>query len=127
MDEPLSLKTETWLNAPETRAVMEALTSNGGEARFVGGCVRNALIGAPVEDIDIATPLPPDEVDQADRGRGAARGADRHRARDGDGDFAFEAVRDHDAAGATCRPTDGARRSPSRPIGRRMPRGATSR
>jgi poly(A) polymerase len=62
MAEPLSLKTETWLNAPETRAVMEALTSNGGEARFVGGCVRNALIGAPVEDIDIATPLPPDEV-----------------------------------------------------------------
>ena len=62
MVEPLSLKNETWLNAPETRAVMDALTSNGGEARFVGGCVRNALIGAEVEDIDIATPLQPGEV-----------------------------------------------------------------
>ncbi|QDL93669.1 CCA tRNA nucleotidyltransferase [Paroceanicella profunda] len=29
---------------------------------FVGGCVRNALLGAPVSDIDIATPLPPQEV-----------------------------------------------------------------
>lgn len=41
---------------------MEALSANGGAARFVGGCVRNALLGAPVEDIDIATPLTPDEV-----------------------------------------------------------------
>lgn len=62
MVEPLSLKDADWLNAPETRAVMAALTAGGGEARFVGGCVRNALIGAPVEDIDIATPLPPDDV-----------------------------------------------------------------
>lgn len=57
-----SIQTQPWLNAPETRAVMDALTANGGAARFVGGCVRNALIGAPVEDIDIATPLLPDEV-----------------------------------------------------------------
>jgi poly(A) polymerase len=62
MTEPLSIKNELWLNAPETRAVMDALISNGGAARFVGGCVRNALIGAPVDDIDIATPLPPGEV-----------------------------------------------------------------
>ena len=57
-----SIKNEVWLNAPETRAVMASLTANGGQARFVGGCVRNALIGAPVEDIDIATPLEPKEV-----------------------------------------------------------------
>jgi poly(A) polymerase len=57
-----SLKDAVWLNAPETRAVMEALIANGGEARFVGGCVRNALIGAEVQDIDIATPLPPEDV-----------------------------------------------------------------
>jgi poly(A) polymerase len=57
-----SIQTQPWLNAPETRAVMAVLTANGGAARFVGGCVRNALIGAPVEDIDIATPLLPEEV-----------------------------------------------------------------
>jgi poly(A) polymerase len=47
-----------WMTAPQTQAVMAAL----GEARFVGGCVRNALLGAPVSDVDIATPLPPGEV-----------------------------------------------------------------
>jgi poly(A) polymerase len=46
-----------WLGEPETRAVMEAL----GEARFVGGAVRNALLGAAVTDIDIAVPVPPEE------------------------------------------------------------------
>ncbi len=33
-----------------------------GCARFVGGCVRNALMGRPVDDIDIATQLPPERV-----------------------------------------------------------------
>jgi poly(A) polymerase len=42
-----------------TRAVFRALQ---GEARFVGGCVRDALLKRPVGDIDIATPLFPDEV-----------------------------------------------------------------
>jgi poly(A) polymerase len=50
------------MNEPSTRAVMKALTSDGGLARFVGGAVRNALLGEPVGDIDIATPLTPDEV-----------------------------------------------------------------
>lgn len=62
MGESPSIKGQPWLNAPETRAVMHALTADGGEARFVGGCVRNALIGAPVQDIDIATPASPEEV-----------------------------------------------------------------
>lgn len=62
MAESPSIKSQTWLSAPETRAVMDALTSNGGAARFVGGCVRNALLGVDAGDIDIATPLMPDEV-----------------------------------------------------------------
>jgi poly(A) polymerase len=53
---------QAWMQAPETRRVLDALTQNGGEARFVGGAVRNALAGQPVSDIDIATPLTPDEV-----------------------------------------------------------------
>ena len=46
------------MTAPETLAVMQAL----GEARFVGGAVRNALLGVPVVDVDIAVPMPPDEA-----------------------------------------------------------------
>jgi len=58
------LQGQAWLTAPATRAVMAALTAAGGPdcARFVGGCVRNALIGAPIDDIDIATTLTPDAV-----------------------------------------------------------------
>ncbi|HUO88817.1 MAG TPA: CCA tRNA nucleotidyltransferase [Rhizomicrobium sp.] len=48
-----------WMTAPETRAVLDAL---GGNGRFVGGAVRNALLGKPVSDIDIATPLLPEDV-----------------------------------------------------------------
>jgi len=47
-----------WMTAPETGAVMAAL----GEARFVGGAVRNALLGVPVMDVDIAVPMPPQET-----------------------------------------------------------------
>ncbi len=49
-----------WMTAPETRAVLAALGE--GKARFVGGVVRNALLGIAVSDIDIATQLAPDEV-----------------------------------------------------------------
>jgi poly(A) polymerase len=47
-----------WMTAPETVQVMAALV----EARFVGGAVRNALLGAAVVDIDIAVPMPPEEA-----------------------------------------------------------------
>jgi len=53
-----------WMIEPRARAVIEVLTKNGGAARFVGGAVRNALLGEAVGDIDIATPLVPDEVMQ---------------------------------------------------------------
>jgi len=53
-----------WLVTPRTRAIMQALTRDGGDARFVGGAVRNALLGEAVADIDIATPLLPPVVMQ---------------------------------------------------------------
>ena len=66
------LDDQPWLTASATRAVMAALEAVGGPgcARFVGGCVRNALIGAPVADIDIATTLKPEETDRAIRAAG---------------------------------------------------------
>jgi len=51
-----------WLQAAETQALLGALTSAGHLALFVGGCVRNAIIGVPVSDIDIATDAHPDSV-----------------------------------------------------------------
>ena len=51
--------TPEWLTAPASRTLLAALE---GEARFVGGCVRNALLGLPASDIDLATPLEPAEV-----------------------------------------------------------------
>ncbi|MEL6955509.1 MAG: CCA tRNA nucleotidyltransferase [Pseudomonadota bacterium] len=52
-----------WLTSPQTRAVIAALeAARPGGSRFVGGCVRNTLMGRVVDDIDIATQLTPDEV-----------------------------------------------------------------
>ena len=61
------LPAQPWLVHPATAAVMSALTAAGGEdcARFVGGCVRNAILGEPVRDIDIATTLIPSAVTAA--------------------------------------------------------------
>jgi poly(A) polymerase len=59
-----TLPVQPWMVHPATTAVMAALETAGGDdcARFVGGCVRNALLRAPVGDIDIATILEPSEV-----------------------------------------------------------------
>lgn len=58
---------QPWMAQPETRRVIDALEARGsrGCARFVGGAVRNSLMGLPVDDIDIATTLTPDEVTEA--------------------------------------------------------------
>ena len=61
---PETLPVQAWTTHPATVRVMDALARAGGEdaARFVGGCVRNALLRRPVADIDIATVLTPDAV-----------------------------------------------------------------
>jgi len=51
-----------WITNPATQAVFDALENGEVQALFVGGCVRNALLEAPVKDIDIATDAHPDEV-----------------------------------------------------------------
>ena len=55
------------MTAANTRAVIDALEAAGGpgSARFVGGCVRDALLKRAIGDIDIATPLTPEVVIQA--------------------------------------------------------------
>lgn len=57
-----SLAGAPWLNRAETRDVLDALSDAGFDARVVGGAVRNALMGTPVKDIDIATTALPSDV-----------------------------------------------------------------
>jgi poly(A) polymerase len=51
-----------WIDSGATQAVLTALTGAGYRVFFVGGCVRNAIMGVPVGDIDMATDAPPDAV-----------------------------------------------------------------
>ena len=56
------LDLQPWMVAGPTRAVIAALVRDGQTVRFVGGSVRDALLGRPVQDVDIATPDPPETV-----------------------------------------------------------------
>jgi poly(A) polymerase len=51
-----------WLNSGPAFRVLQLLNGGGEEARVVGGAVRNALLGMPIGDIDVATTALPDEV-----------------------------------------------------------------
>ncbi len=59
-----SLAQANWLAEPRLQALLAVLSAEGGEARVAGGAVRNALLGVPVSDIDIATTLSPADVSQ---------------------------------------------------------------
>ena len=56
--------TGDWISAPQAQAVCSMLTDQGYQALFVGGCVRNALLGFPINDIDISTDALPEMVMQ---------------------------------------------------------------
>ncbi|MBB6425856.1 CCA tRNA nucleotidyltransferase [Sphingopyxis sp. JAI128] len=51
-----------WRDRAGLRRIVAALTADGGAVRLVGGAVRDTLLGLPVADIDLATPLLPEEV-----------------------------------------------------------------
>jgi len=51
-----------WLGEKQLQRLLAALSDGGEEARIAGGAVRNALIGQPVADIDIATTCLPEET-----------------------------------------------------------------
>jgi poly(A) polymerase len=44
------------------KPLLAALGAKDGDTRYVGGCVRDTLLGLPVSDVDLATRLPPHEV-----------------------------------------------------------------
>ena len=51
-------------NIKEAQLIFSCLNEIGKEdkVRFVGGCVRKAICGENIDDIDLATSLKPDEV-----------------------------------------------------------------
>ncbi|MEN5246207.1 CCA tRNA nucleotidyltransferase [Brucella pseudintermedia] len=51
-----------WLKAKPLQALFNALNRDGGEARVVGGAVRNTLLGSKVSDVDLATTHLPQET-----------------------------------------------------------------
>jgi poly(A) polymerase len=67
---PSSLIGADWLAAQSCQAVFAALEAGGFEGRAVGGSVRNALLGIPVADVDIATPARPEVVAQLAKAAG---------------------------------------------------------
>ncbi len=62
MKPALAIDPPDWMAAPATVAVMAALSADGAGVRFVGGCVRDAVLGLAGRDVDIATPDAPDRV-----------------------------------------------------------------
>jgi poly(A) polymerase len=63
VNEPLaSLKDAAWLREGALARLLDVLSRDGEEARVVGGAVRNALLGEPISEFDIATTAVPQEV-----------------------------------------------------------------
>ncbi len=57
-----ALPPAAWREEAGLRRIIAALSVNGGAVRFVGGAVRDTLRGLPVTDVDLATPLLPEDV-----------------------------------------------------------------
>jgi poly(A) polymerase len=51
-----------WIEADHVQQVLELLEAGGHQGLLVGGCVRNALLGQAVSDIDISTDARPERV-----------------------------------------------------------------
>ena len=51
-----------WIEADHVQQVLELLDAGGHQGLLVGGCVRNALLGQAVSDIDISTDARPERV-----------------------------------------------------------------
>ncbi|MEX0808384.1 MAG: CCA tRNA nucleotidyltransferase [Dongiaceae bacterium] len=56
------IQLQAWMTAAATCRVVGAFEAAGIGVRFVGGCVRDALLGRPVSDIDIASPVAPERA-----------------------------------------------------------------
>jgi poly(A) polymerase len=58
----MRLDAERWRKKRGVARILKALGSGQGMIRYVGGAVRDELLGLPVSDVDFATRLRPEEV-----------------------------------------------------------------
>jgi poly(A) polymerase len=58
----VKLPAKPWQKGKEMRSLLAALGGDRGETRFVGGCVRDALLELEVSDVDLATRIAPAAV-----------------------------------------------------------------
>lgn len=58
----MRLPDSEWRHWPGMDALLAALDVEGGKIRYVGGAVRDSLLGIDVQDVDCATVFPPEEV-----------------------------------------------------------------
>lgn len=56
------LTSRSFLDDPHLGRLLAVLDTDGEEARVVGGAVRNALLGVPHGDVDVATTALPEVV-----------------------------------------------------------------
>lgn len=61
---------QPWMNGPAAAPVFAALAAGGVAARFVGGCVRDAVLGLAIGDLDVCTPASPERVMELVRAAG---------------------------------------------------------
>ena len=57
-------KLQNLKNDPKIKKIFNSINDHSAESEilFVGGCVRQNILGEKIEDIDLATNLNPDEV-----------------------------------------------------------------
>ncbi|HBN22031.1 MAG TPA: CCA tRNA nucleotidyltransferase [Holosporales bacterium] len=59
---PVKLDPQPWMTTSAIKRLFKAIPHSQTTLRFVGGCVRDAFIGKPVQDIDLATSYTPEEI-----------------------------------------------------------------
>jgi poly(A) polymerase len=60
----MKLADAPWRHRPGMGRLLAALDAGKGKTRFVGGCVRDTLLGLEASDVDLATRIAPEEVIQ---------------------------------------------------------------
>ena len=58
----MTLPKADWQDRSGMASLLSALSADEGETRYVGGCVRDTILGISVSDVDLATRLDPHEV-----------------------------------------------------------------
>ena len=58
----MKLDVAKWRKRRGMKRLLDALGADGGLSRYVGGAVRDELLGLPVSDVDLATRLRPEDV-----------------------------------------------------------------